>query len=118
MHERKTPGFIGWADKTATIKVAAGFYMEVGEHCLNEVDGPVGMIERYDGPADPMDIGKLVRKVSSVRCKKSPKPIAPPAPDFAGGFFTGQNYGGEKYDIPHETYVSDHEMHGNNGPWA
>jgi hypothetical protein len=50
MHEKKTPGFIGWADKTASIKVARGYTMELGEHCLNEEDGPVGMINKYTGP--------------------------------------------------------------------
>lgn len=101
MHERKTPGFIGWADKTASLKVAAGFYMEVGEHCLNEVDGPVGMIERYDGPAEPADIGKLVRKVSSVRCKKSkpegqtaPEKPAFEEPEFKAGIWTKPNFEG------------------------
>lgn len=44
MHERKTPGFIGWADKAVSLKVADGYFMEVGEHCLKDEDGPVGEI--------------------------------------------------------------------------
>lgn len=71
MHEKKTPGFIGWADKTASIKVTRGYTMELGEHCLNEEDGPVGIINKYSGPENPPNVGKLVKKVSSVRCTEA-----------------------------------------------